>query len=159
MILRDATAADAAALESFDLGGQPSAWLDEVAEIVSGLVGWQHDEDHRGLDRRVIVAEIDGAIVAVTAHERVEHGMLGPLAEHRYVMVVAVRADHRRTGIGTVLFESALAEMQREGVLTVSWLVHPANLSSAAFSRTNFPDADEAYPPEDRPYARFTLGL
>ena len=74
-------------------------------------------------------------------------------------MVVAVRADHRRTGIGTVLFESALAEMQREGVLTVSWLVHPANLGSAVFSRMSFPDADETYPPENRPYARFTLGL
>lgn len=60
MNLRDATAGDAGAMESFDLGGQPSAWLDEVAEIVAGLVGWQHDEDHRNLNRRVIVAEVDG---------------------------------------------------------------------------------------------------
>ena len=56
MILRDATAADAAALESFDLGGEPSVWLDEVAEIVSGLLGWQHDEDSANLDRRVASA-------------------------------------------------------------------------------------------------------
>ena len=159
MILRDATAADAGALESFDLGEQPSVWLDEVAEIVAGLVRWQRDEDHTELDRRVIVAEVDGAIVAVTAHERVQHDTLGPLADHRYVMVVAVRVDHRRSGIGTVLLESVLAEMQRQGVLTASWLVHPANLASAAFSRTGFPDADETYPPEDRPYARFTLRL
>ena len=159
MILRDATAADAGALESLDLGEQPSVWLDEVAEIVGGLVRWQHDEDHTELDRRVIVAEVDGVVVAVTAHERLEHDTLGPLAEHRYVMVVAVRADHRRSGIGTVLLESVLAEMQREGVLTASWLVHPANLGSAAFSRTGFPDADETYSPEDRPYARFTLPL
>ncbi len=159
MILRDATAADAGALESFDLGGQPSVWLDEVAEIVAGLARWQHDEDHRDLDRRVIVAEVDGAIVAVTAHERLEHDTLGPLAEHRYVMVVAVRASHRRSGVGTTLLESVLAEMQHEGVLTASWLVHPANLASAAFSRTGFPEADETYPPDDRPYARFTLRL
>lgn len=159
MILRDASATDASALESFDLGGQPSVWLDEVAEIVAGLVRWQHDEDHSELDRRVIVAEVDGAVVAVTAHERVEHNTLGPVAEHRYVMVVAVRADHRRSGIGTVLLESVLAEMQRDGVLTASWLVHPANLDSAAFSRTGFPDADETYPPDDRPYARFALRL
>lgn len=159
MILRDATAADAAALESFELGGPPSAWLDEVAEIVSGLVAWQYDVDHAALDRRVIVAEADGAIVAVTAHERVEHEMLGPLAEHRYAMVVAVRADHRRTGVGTVLFESTLAEMQRDGVRTVNWLVHPGNLASVAFTRTTFPEADETYPPEDKPYARFTLRL
>ena len=159
MILRDATAADAAALESFDLGGQPSAWLDEVAEIVAGLVAWQHDDDLSDLDRRVIVADVDGAIVAVTAHERLEHDTLGPLVEHRYVMVVAVRADHRRSGAGTALLESVLAEMQREGVLTASWLVHPGNLASAAFSRTGFPEADESYPPDDRPYARFTLRL
>lgn len=159
MILRDATAADAAALESFDLGGQPSAWLDEVAEIVAGLVAWQHDDDLSDLDRRVIVADVDGAIVAVTAHERLEHDTLGPLVEHRYVMVVAVRADHRRSGVGTALLESVLAEMQREGVLTASWLVHPGNLASAAFSRTGFPEADESYPPDDRPYVRFTLRL
>ena len=159
MILRDATAADAAALESFDLGGQPSAWLDEVAEIVAGLVAWQHDDDLSDLDRRVIVADVDGAIVAVTAHERLEHDTLGPLVEHRYVMVVAVRADHRRSGIGTALLESVLAEMQREGVRTASWLVHPGNLASAAFSRAGFPEADESYPPDDRPYVRFTLRL
>ena len=144
MILRDATAADAAALRTFDLGGQPSAWLDEVAEIVAGLVAWQHDDDLSDLDRRVIVADVDGAIVAVTAHERLEHDTLGPVVEHRYVMVVAVRADHRRSGVGTALLESVLAEMQREGVLTASWLVHPGNLASAAFSRTGFPEAAES---------------
>ena len=159
MILRDATADDAAALESFDLGGEPSVWLDEVAEIVSGLLGWQHDEDSANLDRRVIVAEVDGAIVAVTAHERVESETLGALPEHRYVMVLAVRADHRRSGVGTVLLESALAEMQRDNVRTASWLVHPANLASAMFSNATFPDADMTYPAEDRPYARFTLRL
>ena len=74
-------------------------------------------------------------------------------------MVVAVRASHRRSGVGTTLLESVLAEMQREGVLTASWLVHPANLASAAFSRTGFPEADETYPPDDRPYARLTLRL
>ena len=49
--------------------------------------------------------------------------------------------------------------MQRDAVRTVSWLVHPANLGSAAFSRTSFPEADETYPAEDRPYVRFTLLL
>jgi GNAT superfamily N-acetyltransferase len=159
VILRIATAADAAALESFDLGGPESEWLGEVIEIVGGLLRWQRDEDRLELDRRVIVAEVDGAVAAVAAHERVAHDRLGPLADHRYVMVLAVRADHRRTGIGVHLLESVLSEMQRAAVLTVSWLVHPANLGSAAFSRTCFPDADETYPPDDRPYARFTLRL
>ena len=63
------------------------------------------------------------------AHERLEHDILGPLTE------------------------------QRDGVLTANWLVHPANLDSAAFSRTTFRDADETYPPEDSPYAKFTLRL
>ena len=60
MILRDATADDAVALAAFDVGGPPSAWLDEVTEILSGLVSRQHDHDHEALDRRVIVAEADG---------------------------------------------------------------------------------------------------
>lgn len=159
MILRDATGADAGALESFDLGEQPSVWLDEVTEIVAGLVRSQHDEHQTELDRRVVVAEVDGAVVAVTAHERLDHDTLGPLPEHRYVMVLAVRVDHRRSGIGSVLLESVLAEMQRDGVRTASWLVHPANLASAAFSRSGFPEADETYPPDERPYVRFTLRL
>jgi len=77
VILRYATAADAGALESLDLGEQPSVWLDEVSEIVAGLVRWQHDEDHTELDRRVVVAEVDGAVVAVTAHERLDHDTPG----------------------------------------------------------------------------------
>lgn len=159
MILRDLTPADAAALSSFDLGGQPSAWLDEVAEIVAGLVRWRDDPEHAALDRRVIVAELDTGIAAVTAHECLEHETLGALTEHRYVMVLAVRADHRRSGLATTLLESVLTEMQLDGVRTASWLVHPANHGSVAFSRTSFPEADETYPPEDRPYARFSLLL
>ena len=159
MILRDATADDAVALAAFNVGGPPSTWLDEVTEIVSGLISWQHDHDHQALDRRVIVADIDGQIVAVGAHERIEHDTLGPLPAHRYVMVIAVQPDHRRTGVGSILLESVLAEMQHDGVATASWLVHPANLTSIAFSQATFPDADETYPADDRPYARFTLRL
>ena len=74
-------------------------------------------------------------------------------------MVVAVRADHRRSGIARVLTGSVFAEMQRDGVRTVGWLVHPANLASIAFSQVVFAEADETYPPEDRPCASFLLGL
>ncbi len=98
MILREATSEDEASLASFDLGAERSPWLDEVAEIVAGLVGWRDDPDHRNLDRQVVVAEVGGEIMAVAAHERVEHERLGPLAEHRYLMVVAVRADYWRSG-------------------------------------------------------------
>ena len=159
MILRDATSDDETALESFDLGDERSPWLDEVAEIVSGLVGWRDDVEQASLDRQIVIADDDGEIVAVAAHHRVEHDRLGPLAEHRYLMVVAVRADHQRSGIARVLTESVFAEMQRDGVRTVGWLVHPANFGSIAFSRSVFAEADETYPPEDRPYARFVLGL
>jgi N-acetylglutamate synthase-like GNAT family acetyltransferase len=159
VILRHATTDDEPALESFDLGDTRSPWLDEVAEIVSGLIGWRDDAEHHPLDRQVVIAETEGEIVAVAAHERVEHERLGPVTEHRYLMVVAVRADHRRSGIARVLTESVLAEMQRDGVRTVRWLVHPGNLASIAFSRVVFAEADETYPSEDRPYASFLLGL
>ena len=159
MILRHATTDDEPALESFDLGDTRSAWLDEVAEIDSGLIAWRNDVEYLPLHRQILIAETEGEIVAVAAHERVEHERLGPLVEHRYLMVVAVRADHHRTGVARVLTESLLSEMQHDGVRTVGWLVHPSNLGSIAFSRTVFADADETYPPEDRPYARFVLGL
>jgi hypothetical protein len=48
--------------------------------------------------------------------------------------------------------------MQSDGV-PVSWLIHPANAASLAFSRSVFPDADESSPPEDDPYVRCVLGL
>ena len=159
MILRHATINDEPALESFDLGDNRSAWLEEAAEIVSGLIAWRDDAEQTPFDRQVVVAEAEGKIVAVAAHERVEHERLGPLADHRYLMVVAVRADRHRSGVARVLTESMLSEMQRDGVRTVGWLVHASNLGSIAFSRTVFADADETYPSEDRPYVRFVLGL
>ena len=159
MILRNATTDDGAALEAFDLGDIRSQWLDEVAEIVSGLIAWRDDAEHLPLDRQVVIADDDGEIVAVAAHERLEHERLGPLAEHRYLLVVAVRADHQRSGVARVLSESLLSEMQHDDVRTVGWLVHPSNLGSIAFSRSVFAEADETYPPDDRPYARFTLSL
>lgn len=159
VILRDARSDDQTALQSFDLGSDRSPWLDEVAEIVLGLIAWRDDAEQTPLDRRVVVADEDGDIVAVAAHERIEHEGLGPLAEHRYLMVVAVRADRQRSGVARVLSESLISEMQRDGVRTVGWLVHPSNLGSIAFSGSVFAEADETYPSDDRPYARFTLGL
>jgi N-acetylglutamate synthase-like GNAT family acetyltransferase len=159
VILRDATGGDESTLASFDVGGAGSPWLDEVAEIVTGLIAWQRDPDQLGFDRRIVVAEVDGEVVAVAAHERVDHELLGPLSEHRYLMVVAVRADCRRTGAARVLAESLFADMQRDGVRTVRWLVHPRNFASIAFSRSVFPEADETVPPEDRPYVSFVLSL
>ena len=49
--------------------------------------------------------------------------------------------------------------MQADGVRTVSWLVHPHNHASMSFSRTVFPEANETYPPEDKPYVSFLLRL
>lgn len=71
----------------------------------------------------------------------------------------AVRHDRQRTGLARLLVEAVIAEMQFDGVQSVSWLIHPANTASLAFSRSVFPDADESSPPEDDPYVRFVLGL
>lgn len=159
VILRDATLGDASTLESFALGTDRSPWLDEVAEIVAGLLAWRADLDHAHLDRRVVVAQVDGDVVGVAAHERVEHERFGSLPDHRYLMVVAVRVDQRRSGLARTLTESLFVAMQRDGVRTVRWLVAPANDASLRFSRSVFPEADETYPPEDRPYASFLLAL
>lgn len=159
MILRDARPDDAPILASLDLGHERAVWLDEVREILDGLIGWRDDVASETFDRQVQVAEDGSGIIAACAHERLEHGTAGPVAEHRYLMVVAVRDDHRRSGIGRVLMESVLAAIQADGVRSVRWLVHAGNVASIAFSRAAFPDADETYPPEDRPYMSFVLEL
>ena len=135
VILRNATAGDDAALESLD-PGSGSPWLDEVAEIVGGLIAWSDDPAERAFDRRVVVAEDDGQIVAMAAHERVEHERVGVLAAHRYLMVVAVRQGRQRSGLARTITEAVIAEMQSGGVQSVSWLIHPANAASLAFSRS-----------------------
>ena len=84
MTLRDATSADEAALRAFDLGPARSRWTDEVAEILDGLLAWRDSQSEAGFDRRVIVADDAGSLVAVAAHERIEHSRLGPLPDHRY---------------------------------------------------------------------------
>ena len=158
MILRDANSGDDAVLASFDPGsGVP--WLDEVVEIVGGLIAWRDDSAERAFDRRVVVADEGGHIVAVSAHERLEHERAGVLTAHRYLMVVAVRRDRRRTGLARLLAEAVIEEMQHDGVQSVSWLIHPANAPSLAFSRSVLPEADESSPPEDDPYVRFVVGL
>lgn len=159
VIVRHATLADAFVLEEFDLDGDASPWLDEVREIVGGLVAWRNDTAQAHVDRRVVVGEEAGEIVAVTADECLEDESGRVLAEHRYLMVVAVRADRRRSGAARLVTESLFAMMKSEGTRSVRWLVHPSNLASVAFSRTVFPEADETYPPEDRPYASFVLTM
>ena len=60
MIVRHATLADAFVLEEFDLDGDASPWLDEVREIVGGLVAWRNDTAQAHVDRRVVVGEEAG---------------------------------------------------------------------------------------------------
>jgi GNAT superfamily N-acetyltransferase len=127
VILRDGAPSDDAALASFD-PGTGTSWLDEVAEIVGGLIVWRDDPAEHAFDRQVVVAEDGGQIVAVAAHERVEHERAGVLAVHRYLMVVAVRQDRQRTGLARLLVEAVIAEMQFDGVQSVSWLIHPRTL-------------------------------
>ena len=129
-----------------------------MTEIVSGLIAWRDDPTQAAFDRRVVVAEDHDEIIAVAAHERSEN-LRGPLTEIRYLMVIAVRHDRRRDGIARVVAESVVADMQHHGVHLVHWLVYPTNLASITFSRSVFPDAYETYPPDDAPYASFTLSL
>ena len=159
LILCDATSADEAVLRAFGLGPTRSRWLDEIVEIPEGLLAWRDSPSEADFDRRVMVAEDAGSLVAVAAHERIEDARLGPLPDHRYLMVVAVRHDHRRSGLARVLTESIFAEMQGTGVRSVSWPVHPRNQASMSFSQTVFPETDGTYPSEDKPYVSFVLRL
>jgi len=159
VILRDATVDDQSTLEVFDVGDASSPWLNEVAEIVHGLIAWRANPEASNEDRRVVVAVDGDTIEGVAAHTRLldEHGRAMPA--HRYLIVVAVTADRQRTGHARYLVESILAQLQDDGVRTVEWLVHPRNLASIAFSRSVFPEADDSQPPEDKPYTCFVLAL
>jgi len=160
VILREATDADTEAIENLDVGGASTPAMDEVREILSGLTRWQRDIDHAVLDRRVVVAEVDGQVVAVAADElSINERTRGPYPGYRYLMVVAVNAGRQRSGVARLLLESLFTEMAQDGVTTVSWLVAPDNRESLAFSYNVFPEADEAQGPDDRPYLRFTLSL
>ena len=160
MRLRRVHPDDFPALHHFPLGppaGGP--WLAEVAELVGGLQGWLRSIEAIDRDRHVLVLDDDGEIVGVAAHEAVvdEFGRVHP--DHRYLMVTAVRDDRRRQGLARLLVESIVADLQRQGAASVTWLVHPGNAASRTFSRSVFPDADETSPPEDKPYIAFTLHL
>lgn len=159
MRLRRLGPGDFDALGSFPLGGRQGAWFDEVVEIVEGLAGWESEPLAARCGREVLVLEDAGVIVAIAAHEATIAGSGRVDDRHRYLMVTAVRHDRQRQGLARLLVESIAADVQRRGVVSLTWLVHPHNLNSMMFSRSVFPDADETYPPEDRPYAAFTLRL
>jgi ribosomal protein S18 acetylase RimI-like enzyme len=160
VILREATDADAEAIEALDLGRVSTPTSDEVREILTGLMRWQRDIDHAVLDRQVVVAELDGQIAAVAAYEySINERTSEPYAGYRYLMVVAFDAPLQRSGIARALLESVFTEMAKEGVTTVSWLVAPSNKESLAFTHNVFPEADETQGPDGRPYLRFTLSL
>lgn len=96
----------------------------------------------------MIVADVNGEIVAVAANERTEHPQQGSLADVRYLMVFAVRHDQRRGGTPRCWPNPSSLRCNAKGVpLRVHWLVYPTNLASIAFSRTVFPEADETYLP------------
>jgi hypothetical protein len=54
VILRDVAPGDDVALASFDPGSGTS-WLDEVAEIVGGVIPWRDDPAEHAFERRVEV--------------------------------------------------------------------------------------------------------
>ena len=159
MQLRSLRDADIDALESFDLGDGSEVWLREVREIVAGLHSWAHSADAVPLDRQVVVLTDHDDIVGVAAHEAIHSDSGQVFREHRYLMVVAIAARRQRGGLAALLTTSVLEHLRASGTNTVTWLVHPRNHASIAFSRRAFPEADETYPPEDKPYVSFTLNL
>jgi GNAT superfamily N-acetyltransferase len=158
--LRRALPEDAAPLQRFPLGEADASWLYEVAEIVAGLPGWEGDPTARAQYREVIVLEDDdGELVGVAAHEATVDIDRRVHPIHRYLMVIAIRYDRQRSGLARLLVESVALDLQRRGVASLSWLVHPGNQRSLAFSRTVFPDADETYPADDQPYVAFRIWM
>jgi GNAT superfamily N-acetyltransferase len=163
MRVREAQAADDAALVDFDHGlDLKEPWAQEVAEMIDTLWPWRSSsvpEIHIE-DRRVIIAEDRGTIVALLAHQLLLSEVGLPFARHRYIRLVAVHARYRRDGYAASLMEHVLTELQVAGVSTVSWLVHPANQASYLFCEATFGDiAEMTQPADEKPYLRYTLTL
>ena len=130
-----------------------------MREIVGGLLGWRDDPAALHEDRRIVVADVDGEVVAVTAHSMFVDTAGRTYPESRYLMVTAVRIDHQRSAIGQILVESPLVDLRNHGCETVEWLVAPGNHTSIAFSRSRFPEAEESQPADVAPYVHFFLRL
>lgn len=158
MLIRPARASDADALAGYEYPGH-EPWIDEVVEIVHGLLAWRDSTLADDFDRQVLVLEDDdGGVVGVCAHEATDNGQRVFVA-HRYLMVTAVWPGFERRGVARSLVTSVVADLQRSGAQSVTWLVHPRNHPSIVFSRQVFPEAEETYPPHDAPYVAFTLTL
>jgi hypothetical protein len=159
IVLRHLQDSDADSLESFELGANNAEWLSEVNEIVAGLPSWLQDPNAVELDRQVFLLTENNAIVGVAAHEAIRNARGQISKTHRYLMVTAITASRQRTGLAALFTESIFEQARGEGVKTMTWLVHSANHGSILFSRGTYPEADEIYPPEDKPYVSFTLDL
>ena len=108
----------------------------------------------------MIVADVNGEIVAVAANERTEHPQQGSLADVRYLMVFAVRHDQRRGRHAKVLAESVIAEMQREGgPPTCPLACLPDQPCIDRLQPHRLPRGRRNIPSEDKPYASFMLSL
>lgn len=67
MLIRQARESDADALASYEYP-RHGPWIDEVVEIVRGLLSWRDSALAEGYDRQVLVLEgDDGGVVAVCA--------------------------------------------------------------------------------------------
>ena len=111
----------------------------------------------RDLDRRVIVADVNGEIVAVAANERTEHPQQGSLADVRYLMVFAVRHDQRRGRHAKVLAESVIAGCNAKGSPYV-----PTDLSTRPTlhrSSSAAPSSPRQTKHTFKPYASLMLSL
>ncbi|MCG5468929.1 GNAT family N-acetyltransferase [Micromonospora sp. LAH09] len=86
---------------------QHGRWRDDYVEQVAGL----HDPAEH---RYVAVAEIDGAIAGYVAWS------VDPGRRNASVTILAVSAEHRRLGAGTVLCDYAFAAMRDLGAEVVT---------------------------------------
>jgi GNAT superfamily N-acetyltransferase len=116
--VRDANEGDASALSTlwFDLVARPGADApSDPPEVVAAKAVLRFSEDETG---RIIVAELDGAIVGC-GFMRV--GVASPLDEGRVVHLshVQVAPGFGRLGVGSALIEATLTWAEKRGIQSV----------------------------------------
>jgi phosphinothricin acetyltransferase len=133
LTIRDATDADApaiAAIQNAFISTGTIEWTDEL-HTVDGRLEWL--AHHRALGFPVLVAELEGEVIGLTAYSDFRDSARWP--GYRFVaeLTIHVREDHWGGGVGRALMAALVDRARTDGKHVLVAAVDGANEASIAF--------------------------